>query len=119
MANDGSLVGTTLQGTYRYAPSHPSSGPQAANGSALWAVGGAGDAAAAPLLTLGDDATVSGLFIAYPHQHANATPTPYPWTVLLNGNNAAVLDCELLNPYAISHAPFVLPLYPFFVLSDA
>lgn len=42
----------------------------------------------------------SGFTIYYPDVAANASVVPYPWTIaLVQGNNAAVSDIELLNSY--------------------
>ena len=40
----------------------------------------------------------------YPKQTMDAVPTPYPWTVQMSGENSAVIDCELLNPYMAINA---------------
>jgi hypothetical protein len=37
--------------------------------------------------------------IFYPDQTTTEIPTAYPWSIAIRGDNAAVLDCELLNPY--------------------
>ena len=41
------------------------------------------------------NAAVAGLVIYYDQQETVQIPMPYPWTILMEGNNAAVTDCEL------------------------
>jgi hypothetical protein len=46
------------------------------------------------------DCTVRGFLIYYPNQPcADADPVPYPWTLDLVADNAAVQDIEILNPF--------------------
>ena len=42
---------------------------------------------------------LSGVVIFYPLQKPDQKPKPYPWAVVMRGQNPAVLDVELLNPY--------------------
>jgi hypothetical protein len=53
----------------------------------------------AGFITLTDNSTLSGVVIFYPLQKVDQQPKPYPWTVVMRGQNPAVLDVELLNPY--------------------
>ena len=39
------------------------------------------------------------MVIFYPNQTLTEIPTPYSYAVAMRGKNAAILDCELLNPY--------------------
>jgi len=52
-----------------------------------------------PFILLNENSTLMGVVIFYPNQVTNDVPIPYPWAVAMRGNNPAVLDCELLNPY--------------------
>lgn len=99
----GSLTvpaGVTLAGSAGSVPSHPSAGPAVPAGTRLEVFGGRGEANGTPFVTVGGNATLQGVCISYPEQTADlAEPLPYPWAVALKGNNPALLDCELLNPY--------------------
>jgi len=52
-------------------------------------------------LGMGEDCTLRGLVIYYPEQLWNSTSPPlqYPYAISMSGNNAAVEDVELLNPF--------------------
>ena len=95
----------TLRGVFAYAPAHAGirdGGHQERPefGSVLEPYGGAGDEDAAPFITLQANATVQGFTVHYPAQDPKAdAPTPYPWTIRMRGNNPAVMDMQLLNPY--------------------
>lgn len=94
----------TLRGTYAYAPSHAGirdkSDEKPEYGSVLLVRAGAGTEDGPPFLLLNTNATVQGFCIFYPDQSETAPePTKYPYTVAMRGNNPAIIDCELLNPY--------------------
>jgi hypothetical protein len=72
---------------------HPSTG------SILLTRGGRGNETATPFLTVNENAAVRGLTLFYPGNVFNATPAPYPWAVDMVGDNAAIVDCLLLNPW--------------------
>ncbi len=105
---DGPLVvpsNVTLRGTFTYSPAHAGVRDGAAKelpvfGSVLEPRCGAGSEEGAPFITLMDNATLAGFTVHYPDQdpHADA-PTPYPYTVAMRGNNPALIDMQLLNPY--------------------
>ena len=44
-------------------------------------------------------AAQTGFSIYYPEQSRVELPVPYPFAIFMNGNNAAVTDVELLNPF--------------------
>jgi hypothetical protein len=69
------------------------------DGTALLVTSGKGQEDGVPFLTVGTNSTVAGLTIYYPEQVTDAIPVPYPWAMAMRGDNAAVLDVELLNPY--------------------
>ena len=95
----------TLRGTFTYSPAHSGirdSGAQQLPvfGSVLEPVGGANENEGTPFITVQGNATLQGFTIHYPEQKPDAaTPTPYPYAVALRGNNPAVTDMQLLNPY--------------------
>ena len=94
------LQGVTLEGTYAAVPSHPMNGNVNLNtitGTLLMVTSGQGNVNAKPFITIQQDATVKGLVIYYPAQKPNTIPIPFPWTLDLVNNNAAVLDVECLN----------------------
>ena len=50
-------------------------------------------------ITLTANSTLSGVVLYYPLQKDDEEPKPYPWAIVMRGQNPAVLDVELLNPY--------------------
>lgn len=94
----------TLRGTFDYAPSHAGirdkSDEKPEYGSVLLVRGDAGNDASPAFITLQTNSVVQGLCVFYPDQKED-TPEPvkYPYTIAMRGNNPAVIDCELLNPY--------------------
>ena len=96
----GSLAlpgGVSLVGTYATVPSHSHSLRR--DGSMLLPRAGRGSAAGDPFILVGADCTLKGVAILYPDVDPAQPPVPYPWTVQMLGNNAAVTDVELLNSY--------------------
>lgn len=91
----------SLVGTYVTVPAHPvgEGGDPPTDGSIMMPRGGRGNADGPPFLVLGDSTTVRGLVFYYPDQLPTAAVAPYPWTIAMRGQNAAVLDVELLNSY--------------------
>jgi hypothetical protein len=104
---DGSLTipkQVTLRGTYAYAPAHAGirdrSDELPTTGTIFEVHGGAGDTAAAPFISLQTNSTLQGVTIYYPDQKPEAPePVVYPYTVAMRGNNPALIDVQLLNPY--------------------
>lgn len=89
--------GATLQGTYSTVPSHGvHDGSKPDVGSVLLPSGGRGSEDGC-FIELSEDTTVAGLTIFYPDQLPQQVPQPYPWSLCLHGNNAAVTDIECLN----------------------
>ena len=96
------LEGVTLEGTYSSAPSHPNKAAININtitGTVLMPTAGQGNASARSFITVLQDATVKGVVFYYPAQVGDQTPIPFPWTLDLVNNNAAVLDVETLNSF--------------------
>jgi hypothetical protein len=68
-------------------------------GSILLARSGRGNESSTPFLTLNENAAVRGLTLFYPDNRYDAVPAAYPWAINMVGDNSAVLDCLLLNPW--------------------
>lgn len=105
---EGSVIvpsNVTLRGIFTYAPSHAGIRDAGAQqlpvyGSVLEPVGGAGDKDGTPFITLQANATLQGFTVHYPDQKPDAdAPTPYPYAVAMRGNNPAMMDVQLLNPF--------------------
>ncbi|XP_065193900.1 uncharacterized protein LOC135825089 [Sycon ciliatum] len=93
--------GSTLQGTYFSVPAH-NSGQDATHGqpdegSIILAYGGRGLTTNSCMIALSELSVFRGFTIYYPEQVPDKPPVPYPWSVCLNGINAAVTDVECLN----------------------
>lgn len=96
--------GVTLRGSFGCVPSHTGmrdkgQAKPGEDGTALFVTAGRGKEEGAPFLTLNTNSSVAGLTIYYPEQIAASAPDPYPWAVAMRGNNPAIFDVELLNPY--------------------
>lgn len=94
----------TLRGVYAYAPAHAGlrdeDRPKPVYGSVLEPHGGAGSEDGAPFITLQANAVLQGFTVHYPGQDPKgAAPVPYPYTIAMRGNNPAIMDVQLLNPY--------------------
>jgi hypothetical protein len=94
----------TLRGVYSYSPSH--AGIRDAGdlkpeyGTTLLVRTGAGDENAPPFITLNSNSALAGVCVYYPDQKPEGpVPTPYPYAVVMRGNNPAIIDVELVNPY--------------------
>lgn len=92
-AGDGTVYvpsdGVTSQGSYGYAPSHPSPRNQGRakpgdNGAALLVTAG-GQKSGQPYLSLNSNSMLSGLTIYHPEQVMDDVPMAYPWAVLSRG----------------------------------
>jgi len=100
----GSLVvdsAVVLRGSYDFVPSHAMAmGASFPNdGSVLMPTGGRGNESATPFITVLADGAVRGFCVWHVEQESTALPVAYPWALSLVGNNAAVADVELLNPF--------------------
>ena len=58
-----------------------------------------GTEAGPAFITLNHNSTLKGVVLYYPNQKSDEPPAPYPYAVAMRGNNPAVLQVELLNPY--------------------
>ena len=50
-------------------------------------------------VTLNENSTLKGVVLYYPNQKTDQVPVAYPYAVAMRGNNPAVLQVEMLNPY--------------------
>jgi hypothetical protein len=96
--------GVTLEGVWKSVPSHTGirdrRGPKPTDdGTTLLVTENAGKEDGPAFITLGANATLRGVVLYYPNQKADDEPVPYPYAVAMRGNNPAVLQVELLNPY--------------------
>lgn len=95
----------TLRGTYSYAPSFPRGRYDFKEklpntGTVLLCYAGEGDENGPAFITLQGNACLRGVTVFYPNQKIDATaPIPYPYAVAVRGDNNAVMDVQLLNPY--------------------
>jgi hypothetical protein len=97
-------VGVTLEGIWQSVPSHTglrdNAGPGPTNdGTTFLVTENAGHEHGPPFIKLNTDSTLKGVVIFYPGQVRDDVPRPYPYAVVMQGANAAVLQVELLNPY--------------------
>lgn len=93
----------TLQGVWVAPPARPgawTSGPAPArmDGSVLLAFEGRGQEDGTPFITLHKNAALDGITIYYPSQ-SQPTPTPYPWCIRGEGDDCAIRNVLLVNPY--------------------
>lgn len=95
----------TLRGVYHYAPAHAgirdNTDELPEYGTTFLVRAGAGEGEdGTPFISLNNNSTLQGVCIYYPDQDPeSAPPTPYPYAVQMRGNNPAVIDVEMLNPY--------------------
>jgi len=90
----------TLQGTYQAVSSHaPAFNPNDLPnfGTVFMPYQGRGQENGTPFITVNENAVLRGVVVYYPEQVATQAPVPYPWSVTLKGDNAAVMDVECLN----------------------
>ncbi|MDB6056539.1 MAG: hypothetical protein JWO95_383 [Verrucomicrobiales bacterium] len=97
-------AGVTLKGMWESVPSHiglrNEGHPKPTDDGTTFIVNAdAGNESGPPFITLNANSTLKGVVIYYPNQNDNDEPKPYPWTIAMRGQNPAVLDVELLNPY--------------------
>ncbi|MHB0998092.1 MAG: golvesin C-terminal-like domain-containing protein [Armatimonadota bacterium] len=81
----------TLEGISNY----PATG---VTGSVLLAVEGAGTEEGPGFVNLKTNSTLKGITIYYPEQKPENLQ-PYPWCISGAGDNVAIIDCMLVNPY--------------------
>lgn len=59
---------------------------------------------------------MKGLVIYYPDQNPKKAPVPFPWTIDMIGDNAAVIDIECLNCWNAIKYLFFIYLMNYFKL---
>ena len=96
--------GVALEGAWQSVPSHPGlrngGAPKPTDGGTTFLITeNTGHEQGAPFIKLSDNSTLKGVVLFYPGQVDNDVPHPYPYAIALRGDNAAVLQTELLNPY--------------------
>ncbi len=104
---DGALTvpkQVVLRGTYAYAPAHAGlrdgSDELPVSGTVLEVHGSAGDETGPAFLQLQTNSVLQGVTVYYPDQTPEReAPVAYPYAVQMRGNNPAVIDVQLLNPY--------------------
>ncbi|MDR0995396.1 MAG: glycoside hydrolase family 55 protein [Tannerella sp.] len=95
----------TLKGAFESVPSHdgirnPKDGDKpGSDGTTFLVTADRGNESGQPFITLHTNSTLRGVLLYWPLQDPNKIPDPYPWGIALRGNNPALLDVELLNPY--------------------
>lgn len=94
----------TLKGSWESVPSHDgirntNGAKPLEGGTTLLVTENEGHEDGAPFILLNQDSTLKGVVLYYPNQDPAEEPKPYPWAIAMRGNNPAVLDVELLNPY--------------------
>eukprot|EP01084_Bolivina_argentea_P280852 480381_1 len=101
---NGQLIiptGVSLIGSYLTVPSHqfPKSAPT--DGTVLMPTYGKGQINEShAFIQITEDASLKGVVIYYPEQKCqNTIPLVYAPTIYMHGNNAAIMDVELLNSY--------------------
>lgn len=93
-----------LRGIYAYSPAHAGvrdkSDEKPEFGSVLLPRANAGNEKADPFILLQSNSTLQGVCVFYPDQNPDGpVPTAYPYAVCMRGNNPAIIDVELLNPF--------------------
>jgi hypothetical protein len=98
--------GVTLEGVWQSVPSHaglrehkPNLSKPTDNGTTFLVTEGAGNEAGPAFIKLNTDSTLKGVVVFYPDQIRDDVPNPYPYAIVMRGDNASVLQVELLNPY--------------------
>ncbi len=96
--------GVTLEGIWKSVPSHTGIRDRGgvkptADGTTFLVTENRGSEAGTTFITLNENSTLKGVVLYYPDQKTDEPPAPYPYAVAMRGNNPAVLQVELLNPY--------------------
>ena len=96
--------GVTLEGIWKSVPSHAGIRDRGDvkptdDGTTFLVTENRGAEAGPAFITLGTNSTLKGVVLYYPDQKTDEPPASYPYAIAMRGNNPAVLQVELLNPY--------------------
>ena len=96
--------GVTLEGIWKSVPSHAGIRDRGNvkptdDGTTFLVTENRGAEAGPAFITLNNNSALKGVVLYYPDQKTDEPPAPYPYAIAMRGNNPAVLDVELLNPY--------------------
>jgi len=96
--------GVALEGIWKSVPSHTGVRDRGgkkptADGTTFLITENPGTEAGPAFITLNDNSTLKGVVLYYPNQKTDEPPVRYPYAVAMRGNNPAVLQVEMLNPY--------------------
>jgi hypothetical protein len=96
--------GVTLEGIWTSVPSHAGIRDRGQvkptdEGTTFLVTENRGAEAGPAFVTLHNNSTLKGVVIYYPDQKTDEAPLAYPYAIAMRGNNPAVLQVELLNPY--------------------
>jgi hypothetical protein len=96
--------GVTLEGVWKSVPSHAGirdrgSAKPTDDGTTFLVTENAGKEDGPAFISINENATLKGVVLYYPDQRARDVPEKFPYAIAMRGNNPAVLQVELLNPY--------------------
>ena len=96
--------GVTLEGVWKSVPSHAGIRDRGQvkptdDGTTFLVTENRGKEVGPAFITLHTNSTLKGVVIYYPDQKTDEPPAAYPYAIAMRGNNPAVLQVELLNPY--------------------
>jgi hypothetical protein len=96
--------GVALEGIWKSVPSHAGIRDRGqvkpkGDGTTFLVTENRGKEAGPAFITLNNNSTLKGVVIYYPDQKTDEAPAAYPYAIAMRGNNPAVLQVELLNPY--------------------
>jgi len=96
--------GVALEGIWKTVPSHTGIRERGLikpndDGTTFLITENPGNEAGPAFVTLNHNSTLKGVVLYYPNQKTDEPPAPYPYAVAMRGNNPAVLQVEMLNPY--------------------
>jgi hypothetical protein len=96
--------GVALEGAWKSVPSHTGIRDRGLlkptdDGTTFLITEGRGTQAPPAFITLNHNSTLKGVVLYYPNQKTDDVPAAYPYAIALRGNNPAVLEVELLNPF--------------------
>src|SRR5580693_412143 len=91
-------AGVTLEGVWQSVPSHaglrelkPNLSKPTDNGTTFLVTENSGNENGTAFIKLNTDSTLKGVVVFYPDQVRDNVPNPYPYAIVMRGDNAAVL----------------------------